>query len=127
MYMKEEDWLSYRSYEERCERTTKIVVAIIVSVLLIVFGAIIAYRIHNPAPAAPASVMQKVGTTVVVDGVEYHAKQFITTSGTARDVHFVVNTITNELKVVWETGTTIFNEQQHSENTGLLYNAPTTD
>ena len=74
---------------------------------------------------AKTSVMQDIGTTVTIDGVEYSVKQFLPRGSFGRNATFVVNTLSGKLYVTYNANA--FKGSEKTLDTGLTYEIPTTN
>lgn len=80
---------------------------------------------RREAEEAKTSVMQDIGTTVTIDGVEYSVKQFLPRGSFGRNATFVVNTLSGKLYVTYNANA--FKGSEKTLDTGLTYEIPTTN
>ena len=97
-----------------------LVIAVAVSML---FFALVMQE-KQEAQAAETSVMQEIGTTITIDGVEYSVRQFLSTGSFGRNATFVVNTLSGKLYVTYNANA--FRGSEKTLDTGLTYEIPAT-
>ena len=97
-----------------------LVIAVAVSML---FFALVMQE-KQEAQAAETSVMQEIGTTITIDGVEYSVRQFLPTGSFGRNATFVVNTLSCKLYVTYNANA--FRGSEKTLDTGLTYEIPAT-
>ncbi len=98
-------------------------VALILAFALIFCAVIMTEK--REAEEEKISVMQDIGTTVTIDGVEYSVKQFLPRGSFGRNATFVVNTLSGKLYVTYNANA--FKGSEKTLDTGLTYEIPTTN
>lgn len=97
-------------------------VALILAFALIFSAFIMTER--QEAEEAKTSVMQDIGTTVTIDGVQYSVRQFLPSGSFGRNATFVVNTLSGKLYVTYNANA--FRGSEKTLDTGLTYEIPAT-
>lgn len=99
-------------------------VALVLAFALI-FSAFIITERQEAEEEEKTSVMQDIGTTVTIDGVQYSVKQFLPRGSFGRNATFVVNTLSGKLYVTYNANA--FRGSEKTLDTGLTYEIPTTN